>query len=123
MQDGARTVLVVDDETDIAELISYGLSAAGFHVDLVPSGRAAIAYVKRTLPDIILLDVMLPDMDGFTLIPVLRALSRSPVIFLTARSLSGDRARGLKLGAADYVAKPFDMDDLISRLRGALTAR
>jgi two-component system OmpR family response regulator len=115
-------VLVVDDEADVGELLAYGLSTAGFEVTVTPTAKSALDATERWAPDIILLDVMLPDIDGFTLLPKLRSISGSPVIFLTARSRGGDRERGLRLGAADYVTKPFDMDHLIARLRSALTS-
>jgi two-component system, OmpR family, response regulator len=113
-------VLVVDDEADVGDLLAYGLGAAGFDVTVASNGSSALLATERWLPDIILLDVMLPDVDGFALLPKLRALTDSPIVFLTARSRIPDRERGLRLGAVDYVTKPFDMDDLIARLRTAL---
>ncbi len=112
-------VLVVDDEADVGDLLTYGLGAAGFDVAVAPSGSSALSTTESWAPDLILLDVMLPDVDGFTLLPKLRALTNSPILFLTARSRGADRQRGLALGATDYVTKPFDMDDLITRLRSA----
>jgi len=113
-------VLVVDDEAEVGELLSYGLSVAGFDVQIASSGTSALSIAKRFDPDAILLDVMLPDTDGFTLLPQLQALTKSPVIFLTACSRNADRERGLGLGAVDYLAKPFDLDDLVRRLHAAL---
>jgi two-component system OmpR family response regulator len=115
-----QKVLVVDDETDVGDLLAYGLSAAGFHVVVACNGSLALCTAERWTPDIIVLDVMLPDIDGFTLLQKLRTVSASPVIFLSARGNAMDRARGLSLGAADYMTKPFDMDDLVTRLHSAL---
>jgi two-component system, OmpR family, response regulator len=120
MRSAFPRVLVVDDEADVGDLLAYGLSAAGFDVAVATTGASALNTTKRWAPDVIVLDVMLPDTDGFSLLPQLRSVTASPVIFLTARSRCADRKRGLKLGAADYVTKPFDMDDLISRLQSAL---
>jgi two-component system OmpR family response regulator len=84
------------------------------------NGSAALNATERWAPDIILLDVMLPDVDGFTLLPKLRGLTDCPIIFLTACSRISDRDRGRRLGAIDYVTKPFDIDDLVTRMRSAL---
>ncbi len=112
-------VLVVDDEADVSDLLNYALGAAGFEVAVAATGSSAVQATQRWAPDVILLDVMLPDVDGFALFPKLRAVSNSPILFLTARSRTCDRERGLALGACDYVTKPFDMDDLIARLESA----
>jgi two-component system, OmpR family, response regulator len=112
-------VLVVDDEADVGDLLNYGLEAAGFDVTVAANGSSALQTTERWSPDVILLDVMLPDVDGFTLFPKLRAVTKSPILFLTARSRPSDRERGLALGAVDYVTKPFDLDDLIARLHSA----
>jgi len=121
MGSSVKKVLVVDDEVDVGYLLAYALEAAGFEVTVVGTASSALSAAERWLPDIILLDVMLPDIDGFTLLPQLRSLTVCPIIFLTARSRGADRERGLKLGASDYVTKPFDMDHLIARLRSART--
>ncbi len=113
-------VLVVDDEADVGDLLAYGLGAAGFDVAVAPTASSALLTAERWAPDIILLDVMLPDVDGFTLLPKIRALTNCPVIFLTARSRIADKERGRSLGAIDYMTKPFDMDDLVTRVRTAL---
>jgi len=116
-----QKVLVVDDEVDVGDLLAYALEAAGFEVRVAATGSSALSAAKRWPPDIILLDAMLPDTDGFTLLPQLRSITGCPIIFLTACSRGADRERGLKLGAADYVTKPFDMDRLIARLHSART--
>ena len=112
-------VLVIDDEADLSDLLNYALGAAGFEVTVAATGSSALQTTQRWAPDVILLDVMLPDEDGFALFPKLRAVTDSPIFFLTARSRTCDRERGLALGASDYVTKPFDMDDLIARLQTA----
>jgi DNA-binding response OmpR family regulator len=113
-------VLVVDDEDEVVELLTYGLRLAGFKVVVAPDGGSAVQAAQRCKPDVVLLDVSLPDVDGFSLLSELRAVTSSPVIFLTARSRNADRKQGLSLGAADYVTKPFEMDDLLKRVRRAL---
>ena len=120
MTSGPQKVLVVDDEADVGDLLAYGLSTAGFEVEVARDGTSALRTAERWAPDIILLDVTLPDVDGFMLVPELRAVTSSPIIFLTARSRGLDRQRGLSLGAVGYVTKPFDMDDLVARVRSAL---
>jgi DNA-binding response OmpR family regulator len=113
-------VLVVDDEAGVGELLSYGLSVAGFDVEIASNGTSALTATIQTKPDVILLDVTLPDIDGFALLPQLQSLTESPVIFLTACSRNADRDRGIELGAAGYLTKPFDMEDLVRRLRDAI---
>jgi two-component system OmpR family response regulator len=113
-------VLVVDDEDEVVELLTYGLGLAGFKVVVAPDGGSAVQVAQRCKPDVVLLDVSLPDVDGFSLLSELRAVTSSPVIFLTARSRNADRKQGLSLGAADYVTKPFEMDDLVKRVQRAL---
>jgi len=116
MESNVRKVLVVDDEVGVGDLLTYALEAAGFGVRVATTGSSALEAIKRWSPDVILLDVMLPDTNGFALLTQLRTLTGSPVIFLSACSRGADRERGLKLGAADYVTKPFDMDELVARL-------
>jgi two-component system, OmpR family, response regulator len=120
MASQSRKVLVVDDEADLAGVLAYALDSAGFDVTVASNASSALSSAERLAPDIILLDVMLPDVDGFTLLPQLRNITRSPVIFLSARARRGDRQRGIQLGASDYVTKPFDLEDLVARMRAAL---
>lgn len=115
-----QKVLVVDDEAAVGDLLAYAFGAEGFEVELASNASAALTTTKRWSPDVILLDVMLPDVDGFALLPQLRSVTGSPIIFLSAKSHVDDRQRGLKLGATDYVTKPFDVDDLVARVRSAL---
>src|SRR5919201_1888409 len=117
-------VLVVDDEEHITELVALGLTYNGFEVERVGSGRAALAAVERRRPDLIVLDVMLPDLDGFEVGRRLRqaegAGTRVPVIFLTARDTTADKVEGLRLGSDDYVTKPFSIEELIERVKAVL---
>jgi two-component system OmpR family response regulator len=117
-------VLVVDDEEHITELVAMGLGYNGFEVERVASGRAALDAVERRRPDLIVLDVMLPDLDGFEVAKRLRqaegAGTRVPIIFLTARDATQDKVEGLRLGSDDYVTKPFSIEELIERVKAVL---
>src|SRR4051794_27239837 len=117
-------VLVVDDEEHITELVAMGLSYNGFDVERVGTGRGALAAVERGRPDLIVLDVMLPDLNGFDVARRLRqaetAGSRVPVIFLTAKDSTADKVEGLRLGSDDYVTKPFSIEELIERVKAVL---
>ena len=121
---GRPRVLVVDDEEHITELVSMGLTYNGFEVERVASGRSALEAVERRRPDLIVLDVMLPDLDGFEVARRLRqtegAGTRVPVIFLTARDTTQDKIAGLRLGSDDYVTKPFSIEELIERVKAVL---
>lgn len=109
-------VLVIDDERGLRELLEYGLGQAGFEVRCVTEGSAALPLLSAWAPDVIVLDVMLPDADGFTLLPEIRRLTTAPVVMLTARTEVSERVAGLSAGADDYVGKPFDLEELIARL-------
>jgi two-component system OmpR family response regulator len=114
-------VLVVDDEEPIAELIAMTLRDDGFRVRTTNDGRSALALLESSPPDLVVLDVMLPDIDGFSLHA--RAVDRGhrvPVMFLTARDSVDDKVRGLTLGAYDYVTKPFSPMELVARARSIL---
>jgi two-component system OmpR family response regulator len=117
-------VLVFDDEEHITELVSMGLSYNGFEVERVHSGRDALAAIDRSRPDLVVLDVMLPDLDGFAVAKRLRqaegASTRVPIIFLTARDTTQDKIEGLRLGSDDYVTKPFSIEELIERVKAVL---
>ena len=117
-------VLAVDDEEHITELIAMALGFQGFEVDRAASGREALAAIERRRPDLIVLDVMLPDLDGFEVARRLRqaegASSRVPIIFLTARDTTQDKVEGLRLGSDDYVTKPFSIEELIERVKAVL---
>lgn len=114
-------LLVVDDEPNIRELLSTSLRFAGFDVVAAANGREALAAVDEHNPDLAVLDVMLPDMDGFTLTRRLRAAGRHfPVVFLTARDDTEDKVTGLTVGGDDYVTKPFSLDEVVARIRAVL---
>lgn len=114
-------VLVVDDEPNIRELLSAGLGLNGFTVKAVPSGKDALDEVVDWAPDIVVLDVGLPDIHGFTVARLLRAACKAvPLLFLTARDALDDRIAGLHAGGDDYVTKPFSIAELVLRLRAIL---
>src|ERR1700730_270380 len=116
-------VFVVEDEEDIARLISHNLQAAGFDVQSFVSGGSVISEALREMPSVFLLDVMLPGADGFDLCRQIRqtpALSSTPIIFLTAKTTEADRGRGLELGGDDYITKPFSPRELVARVRSVL---
>jgi DNA-binding response OmpR family regulator len=118
-------VLVVEDEEHLAVGLRYNLENAGYEVCLVGTGEAALALLEDTAVDLILLDVMLPgDADGFEIARTIRQNDNFvPIIMLTARDLITDRIEGLNSGADDYVTKPFDLDELLARVRGHLRRR
>ncbi|WP_043444530.1 MULTISPECIES: response regulator transcription factor [Arthrobacter] len=114
-------LLVVDDEPNIRELLSTSLRFAGFDVVAAANGRDALAAAETHNPDLAVLDVMLPDMDGFTVTRRLRAAGRHfPVVFLTARDDTDDKVTGLTVGGDDYVTKPFSLDEVVARIRAVL---
>jgi len=114
-------LLVVDDEPNIVELLSASLRYAGFDVQTAQTGAEALRVARSFRPDLLVLDVMMPDMDGFD---VVRRLSgegtRIPVVFLTARDATEDKVTGLTLGGDDYVTKPFSLEEVIARIRAVL---
>jgi len=117
----ARRVLVVDDEPDLRDLLATSLRFAGFDVATAASGRAALDAVAAAPPDLIVLDVMMPDMDGFTVTRKLRARGdHMPVVFLTARDEPDDAVAGLTVGGDDYVTKPFSLAELVARIHAVL---
>jgi two-component system OmpR family response regulator len=115
------TLLVVEDDPNILELLSASLRFAGFEVRTATSGSSAINTAVDVRPDLVVLDVMLPDLNGFEVIKRLRADgARIPVVFLTARDATDDKIRGLTLGGDDYVTKPFSLEELTARIRAVL---
>ena len=114
-------ILVVDDEPHIRELLSTSLRFAGYDVRAVGAGAPAISAVLEDEPDLILLDVMLPDMNGFSVTKRLRASNfTSPILFLTAKDDTEDKITGLTVGGDDYVTKPFSLDEIIARIKAIL---
>jgi two-component system KDP operon response regulator KdpE len=113
-------VLVVDDEPQIVRALRINLRARGYEVDAAPDGRTALDLAARRHPDVIVLDLGLPDMEGAEVIKGLRGWSNVPIIVLTARHASEEKVETLDVGADDYVTKPFGMDELLARLRAAV---
>ena len=114
-------LLVVEDDANILELLSASLRFAGFEVSTATSGSAAVSAARNANPDLVVLDVMLPDLDGFEVIRLMReGGARTPVVFLTARDGTDDKIRGLTLGGDDYVTKPFSLEELTARIRAVL---
>ncbi len=118
------SVLVVDDEENIAYLVSSALRLAGFEATTAATGAQALAACTPASPDVVVLDVMLPDLDGFEVLRRLRAKGvEAPVLFLTARADTADRVRGLTAGGDDYIVKPFALEELVARVHVALRRR
>lgn len=115
-----RRILVVDDEERMVRFIRLNLEHDGFRVSEAFKGAEALNKLRSALPDLVLLDVMLPDIDGFEVLRMIREVSTVPVIMLTAKGEEDDRVRGLELGADDYVTKPFSPRELVSRVRAVL---
>ncbi len=114
-------VLLVDDEDNLRSMLEAALSHSGFDVHPVTNGRAALEAVPIVQPDLIVLDVMLPDLDGFDVCKRLRSSGdRTPILFLTARDATEDRVHGLTLGGDDYLIKPFSLDELVARITAVL---
>ena len=119
----APRILVVEDEPDIAALIAYQLTREGFRVETAATGTDAMASVNRAVPDLLVLDLMLPGMSGDEVLDVLRkepATQSTPVLILTAKKQQEDRIRGLELGADDYLTKPFSPRELVLRVHAIL---
>jgi len=114
------TVLIVEDEEAIRDLVAFHLEAAGFWVRQAVDGEEGLREALENPPDLIILDLMLPGMDGVALLRALRRESRVPVVMLTARTEEADRVRGLELGADDYVGKPFSPRELVARVKAVL---
>ncbi len=116
-------ILVVDDEPDIVDPIKYTLEREGFEVDSAPDGEVALAKARADEFDLVILDIMMPKLSGSDVCRVLRSESSVPIIMLTAKDSEVDRVLGLELGADDYIAKPYSMAELVSRVRALLRRR
>jgi DNA-binding response OmpR family regulator len=124
--DSTPTILVADDEEDLRELVAYRLSRSGYNVIGAEDGQEAFEMAAERTPDLMILDVMMPKLDGYELTRRLRAeaaLRSIPVILLTARSQESDIDRGFEVGADDYLKKPFNPDELVARVRAVLGRR
>jgi two-component system KDP operon response regulator KdpE len=113
-------ILVVDDEPQLLRALGTNLKARGYEVDLAPTGEEALVLAARTHPDLVVLDLGLPGIDGTEVIRGLRGWTSIPIIVLSVRETEGDKVAALDAGADDYVTKPFGMDELLARLRAAL---
>ena len=117
---GKQKILIVDDDKHIAELISLYMMKDGYETEEVYDGREAIKMAESFQPDLILLDLMLPGLDGYQVCTEIRKTSRVPIIMLTAKGETFDKVLGLELGADDYIVKPFDPKELVARVKAVL---
>lgn len=115
-----QRVLVVEDDAALSWVLRENLTFDGFEVECVADGNQVLSSVKTFAPDLVILDVMLPSRDGFELCGMLRERGGTPIILLTARGMKVDKLRGLQLGADDYITKPFDLEELLARIRTVL---
>src|SRR2546428_6386473 len=115
-----RTILLVDDDPNLREVARYALSQAGFRVDEAMNGRDALAAARAHPPDLIVLDVRMPEMDGLEMCRELRKTSRVPIVFLSSADEEIDRVLGLELGGDDYLGKPFSPRELVARAKAVL---
>jgi two-component system phosphate regulon response regulator PhoB len=121
-----KNILIVEDDENIQQLVGYNLAKAGYHVLYAENGERALAQVKQELPDLMVLDIMLPGLTGFELCKILRKEPQTktlPIIMLTAKGEENDVTTGLDLGADDYITKPFSPKILVSRIKAALRRR
>jgi PleD family two-component response regulator len=121
---GKARLLIVEDDTDISNMLQIYFTGQGFDVDVAPRGSTALDKTRHILPHLIVLDIMLPDIDGFEVCRILRTTTRTshvPVIFLTQKDERSDKLAGLELGADDYITKPFDIEELRLRVQRAIT--
>ncbi len=120
MEEKVERVAVIDDERHIRTLLEIGLAEEGFAVRSAGDGAQGLALVRDWEPDVIVLDVMMPKIDGIALLPMVRRVTEAPVVMLSAKSEVADKVEGLTAGADDYLAKPFELGELVARLRTAL---
>ena len=114
-------ICLVEDEESLVELIKFNLDLEGYHVEVYKNGRKAISNVQRIIKsDLVVLDVMLPENSGFDVCKEIRRFSEVPILFLSAKGIAADRIHGLRLGANDYLPKPFDLEELILRIQNLL---
>lgn len=113
-------ILVVEDDPTLRLVLRDNLQSEGYEVDVAADGTRAISRARAAAPDLVVLDLTLPDLDGLELLPTLRSLGQIPIIVLTARAERAEKLKGLNLGADDYMTKPFDPDELLARIRAVL---
>src|SRR4029453_15475432 len=116
----SESILIVEDDPTLRRIFQCNLLFEGYRVDAVADGKSAISQVRASAPDLVILDLTLPDFDGLDLCPVLRQSGKVPIIILSARGQKADKLKGLKLGADDYITKPFDLQELIARINAVL---
>jgi len=121
--EGPKRVMVVDDEPDVTELVSYHLKAKGFEVQTTADPTASISAIRSFCPDLLVLDIMMPDLNGIQICRIIRAdpkFQRLPIIFLTAKADENDRIAGFETGCDDYICKPFSVKELVLRVQSVL---
>ena len=116
----AHRILVVEDDPTLRLVLRDNLQTEGYSVEVAADGASAVKSARATIPDLVVLDLTLPDHDGFELLPILRSLGPVPIIVLTARIQRNEKLKGLALGADDYITKPFDPAELLARIRAVL---
>ena len=116
----AHRILVVEDDPTLRLVLRDNLQSEGYNVEVAADGASAVKRARTTIPDLIVLDLTLPDHDGFELLPILRSLGQVPIIVLTARIQRDEKLKGLALGADDYITKPFDPAEFLARIRAVL---
>jgi two-component system, OmpR family, response regulator BaeR len=116
----AATILIVEDESDLSAIVADYIAAAGYQAEVVADGREALAGIRRKPPDLIVLDIMLPSLDGVALCKAVREFSDIPIIMVTAKVQEIDRLLGLEVGADDYLCKPFSPRELVARIKAIL---
>lgn len=119
----SERILIVDDEPPIVELVAYNLQAAGFEVIAAKDGIEALDLLEKENPDLVLLDIMLPELDGFSVCQRMRRTSNVPIVMLTARGGETDKVWGLEIGADDYITKPFSPKEMVARVKAVLRRR
>ncbi len=119
MSDAQTHILVVEDDPEMSRALALNLTARGYRVTTATDGTAALNAAAAAMPDVIVLDLGLPDLDGMDIIRAIRGYSRTPIVVLSGRTSSGDKVDALEAGADDYVTKPFDVNELVARLRAA----
>lgn len=115
-----HTILVVDDDPHLREVVGFALSRAGFHIELARDGREGLSQVARVRPELIVLDIMMPEMDGLDMCREVRRTHDCPIVFLSSRDDEVDRILGLELGGDDYLTKPFSPRELVARVKAVL---
>ena len=119
MSDAKTHILVVEDDPEMSRALALNLAARGYRVTTAADGTAALNEAAAAMPDVIVLDLGLPDLDGMDIIRAIRSYSRIPIVVLSGRTSSGDKVDALEAGADDYVTKPFDVNELVARLHAA----